>query len=155
MRPAARRGKTAHPERKSDSLSQSAACLPPGRTREIWLLSIAKIRQHYARARTSTRGLLGELCSLLHRMQILRKHKLAHRGLDLGPIYEKDADERLVMCRHTRACTEDIEHLQEQFPWLSLTDLQLCLIAWEVGFESCARQATGSGNQSHSVRALA
>ena len=133
---------------------QSVACARIGRARERWLLLVARRRGRLFRACASLRGLSAELCSLRHRIGILQQCKLAHFGLDLGPLWEKGGDGRLVPCRRTHACTQDIIDLQARYSWSSLTDLYLCQIAWVAGFETCASQNRDSGNQSRTDQAL-
>jgi hypothetical protein len=100
------------------------------------IAAIDLLRMVYSRQRLSWYAISREIRSLSHRIQILRKMKLAHSGLDIGPVFERDVDGHLHECIRTRACSEDMRRLQQEHPWLSLSDMAVCLEGWKKGFES-------------------
>src|SRR5215467_9626142 len=70
-----------------------------------------------------------ELCSLAHRMQILLKYSLAHRGLDLDPVVEMNESGHHRMCIRTHACKADMRYFEREASRLSLKDLVAARIA--------------------------
>ena len=100
--------------------------------------AFGRVRRFYLRLRSALYALLGELGSLRARIQILYAQGLARRALDLGPVFEEDANGHLIPCIRTRLCNEDMQCLMRRYPWMQHPDLVVSLAAWEKGYESGA-----------------
>jgi hypothetical protein len=105
------------------------------------------VRSFYFRLQSALYALLGELRSLRVRIRILYAQGLDRRALDLGPVFEEDANGRLIPCIRTRRCSEDMQYLMTRYPWMQHPDLLVSLAAWEKGFECGASLARHSCNQ--------
>ena len=136
------------PQRLAHFSYQKMDSVQPCTLRERLLLLAGRVLFARFRAQRLIRALLQESRSVGYRIRTLYKNKLAMVGVDIGPSLEIDADGHLVRCMRTRACTQDIENLQKQYPWLSLSDLYLCQKAWVAGWETRASRLTCSDTQS-------
>jgi hypothetical protein len=77
------------------------------------------------------KGLLLEIRSLVHRIEIQRKARFVEFGFDL----EKTADGVYQPNKRTHACMRDTEHFLARYPWMSVADGQVFQHAWELGAE--------------------
>jgi hypothetical protein len=77
------------------------------------------------------KGLLLEMCSLVHRMEIQRKARFVQFGAHL----EKRADRVYQPNKRTDACMQDTEDFLARYPWMSVVDGQIFQHAWELGAE--------------------
>jgi hypothetical protein len=83
---------------------------------------------------------LRELRSLFARIRFVCRHRPDLHGVDLGEFFEKTSDETYQVNRRSHGCSEDIERLLANRPWLTATDLTLAVEAWSRGAEWCARR---------------
>lgn len=80
-------------------------------------------------------GLLFELRSFLHRIQLVRKRG-GTRSLEIGLTYQQqDAQSGLVPNSQTQARTLGIQKLLSAYPWVSGEDCHLFLIGWNAAQE--------------------
>jgi len=82
-----------------------------------------------------------EPCSQVPRIQILLRYSLAHWRLDLDPVFEKNDSGHHGGCTRTHACKKDMRYFQQEYSWLSLTDLVVARIALWKELESDAAQS--------------
>lgn len=82
-----------------------------------------------------------EPCSLVPRIQILLRYSLAHWRLDLDPVFEKNDSGHHLGCTRTHACKKDMRYFQQEYSWLSLTDLVVVRIALWKELESDVAQS--------------
>ena len=110
----------------------------------------AQLRLFCSRLRLSPYAFAQELCSQVHRTKILVKYSLAHRGLDLGPLFEQDHNGHHRDRSRKHACREGMRCFPREYPWLSMTDWLVARTVWQMGFESGGAQSQNTDSCSPS-----
>ena len=79
-------------------------------------------------------GWLLELRISLHRMTAISALEIYRRGLNVGPVFQKDETGNLQGCKQTLACIQDTQQLTQSCS-CGLLDCQLFVDGWKAGAE--------------------
>jgi|ERR1035441_9656683 hypothetical protein len=117
-------------------IRQNAICAPPRTER---CRRIASLLERLSTSRFPFRhpvlhGLILELCSFAHRTRLLWKRGDT-RSVEMGSVWELDAQQHLVPNRRTQARNADIQKLFSEYPWCSPEDWHVFLLGWDAGSE--------------------
>jgi hypothetical protein len=122
----------------------------PGRISSLWAWLSASSFPYRFRL---LYGLLLELRSLFHRIQLLRRRGHSSQPR-MGRVWTLVSSGQLVPNAETQSRTLDMQQIRDRYPWLSPEDWNLFLIGWDAGWESNVRVGTqGSSGQQQTGRA--